>query len=326
MRWSFGGSLAVGVSAAVLVAAGVTAVTADAATSGATTSGAAKPVAAPVEALKPSSGHYQVKDGVLYDPCGQRVVLRGVSRMFEYQDPQGVAMPQIAKSGANVVRIFWQTDKPASALEPLIIRAVKNKLIPMIELHDATGDWNKMSVIKKWWAAADTIAVVKRHNGRLLLNIANEAGGDSIPVGTFAPVYNEIIAGLRKAGITAPAVVDAARWGRDASGLLDAAPTILKADPQHNVIFSWHVYEGTPANIDAAFARAASLKVDLIVGEFGPKSPGACSNSVPWQYLIGAAQKKKVGWLAGPGTTPMTPATGRRCSTWSRPPTGSTCR
>jgi mannan endo-1,4-beta-mannosidase len=241
---------------------------------------------------------YQVSNGKLYDPCGKEIVLRGVSRMFEYQDPTGVAMPEIAKSGANVVWIFWQTDRPATALEPLIKKAADNKLIAMIELHDATGNWSKMDVIKKWWAAASTVTVVKKYNSHLLLNIANEAGADPVPVGTFSTMYNGIIMGLRKAGISAPAVVDAARWGRDVSGLLDAATTILNADPMKNVIFSWHLYEGTQQDVDGAFARAAKLKVDLIVGEFGPVSPGACSNTVPWRTMIAAAQKSGIGWLA----------------------------
>lgn len=43
----------------------------------------------------------------LYDACGERVVLLGVNHPTLYVDRAGAAMSEIARTGANAVRIFW---------------------------------------------------------------------------------------------------------------------------------------------------------------------------------------------------------------------------
>ncbi|HKU44910.1 MAG TPA: hypothetical protein VJR89_42415, partial [Polyangiales bacterium] len=48
-----------------------------------------------------------VADGVLHDRCGEKVVLRGINHPTLYIDRNGTALPEIAKTGANSVRLFW---------------------------------------------------------------------------------------------------------------------------------------------------------------------------------------------------------------------------
>jgi mannan endo-1,4-beta-mannosidase len=242
---------------------------------------------------------YQVRDGKLFDPCGNQVVLRGVNKMAEYADPNGDSFPEIAKTGANTVRFMWQTDKTAAQAATLLQRAVDSQLIPIWELHDATGDFSKLPQIEAYWTRPDTIAVLKRFESHLVVNIANEAG-TNVSDADFVSTYNRIIGKFRGAGLRMPLMVDAAGFGRDVEQLLVLAPGILSADPLHNVIFSWHVYDSgseQPARIDRAMATSLTQKILLVIGEFGPVSPGACQLSVPFQHLISQAQAAGIGYL-----------------------------
>jgi mannan endo-1,4-beta-mannosidase len=69
-------------------------------------------------------------------------------------DPKGdTYFAEIRKTGANSVRIVWAITKDLKpgcphtdleTLDALITNARKNQLIPMVELHDGTGDWNRL--------------------------------------------------------------------------------------------------------------------------------------------------------------------------------------
>lgn len=77
----------------------------------------------------------------LYDACNQEAVLRGVNKMAIWTDPTGSkSFAEIAKTGANAIRIVWDTAGSAFALDTILQRALDEGLLPMIELHDATGN------------------------------------------------------------------------------------------------------------------------------------------------------------------------------------------
>jgi len=77
----------------------------------------------------------------------------------------------------------------------------------------------------------------------LLLNIANEAGTDTVSQQNFAATYSRGIKKMRYAGIRVPLIVDAANWGRNESYLLTNGKEILAADPLHSIIFAWHILD-----------------------------------------------------------------------------------
>ena len=93
---------------------------------------------------------FQTYGKQLFDPCGTAVVLKGVNKQvyFDAGDPDGaVSFREIAKTGANCVRIVWQmrnddTHVPSSTalLDRIITNAKANKLIPIVGLWDYTSD------------------------------------------------------------------------------------------------------------------------------------------------------------------------------------------
>jgi hypothetical protein len=56
---------------------------------------------------------FYVSGRFLYAPNGEKVVLRGINNMNVVSDQTGErSFPEIAKTGANVVRIMWMRNFP----------------------------------------------------------------------------------------------------------------------------------------------------------------------------------------------------------------------
>jgi mannan endo-1,4-beta-mannosidase len=87
----------------------------------------------------------------LKDPCGADVLLRGVNKMAIYMDRAGNSFPEIAKTGANTVRIMWFSTVPAADAVATLQRAIDSGLIPIWQMHDTTGDFAKMPLVEAFW-------------------------------------------------------------------------------------------------------------------------------------------------------------------------------
>lgn len=260
----------------------------------------------------------------LYDRCREHVILRGVNKMAAYQreDPTCVNIfPQIRMTGANVVRIVWLTDAAANLqaypwvtvanMDAVIANCRANHMIPMIELHDATGDWSKLGSLVTFWTRADVVAVVNKHKEYLLLNIGNEVGNDLVQDEEFRAGYASAIDAIRGAGIKVPLVIDAAGYGQEMRYILNHASYLIARDPQKNLIFSLHVWwhynhADAAADFKNAIKQVVAMNIPFIVGEFA----GVCqrcdtlNNDSPYAAILDECHYNSVGWIAwewGPG-------------------------
>lgn len=266
-------------------------------------------IAAKPKTPKPSTPHpaLHVEGRVLRDPCGEAVVLRGVNHPTLYVDRSGRALPEIASTGANAVRLFWAATHgvPIDAAEPAIAAAVDARLWPMLELHDSTGAWN-LAPLVAYWTSAEATALIARHEQHLMVNLANEASTNDDDV--FERDVIAAIATMRAAGIRVPIVVDGTRYGRNHRVLRARGPRISAADPLHNVVFSVHWYDedghgGGAADVTAVLDDAVALGLPLIVGEFANRGlpavgPTRCGREAPLHHLLAEAERTGTGWLA----------------------------
>jgi mannan endo-1,4-beta-mannosidase len=256
----------------------------------------------------------------LYTPCGDQILLRGVNKMIIYTGDLALrkqSFAEIRKTGANCTRIVWlanptdQVDATPAGLDRNIQDCIDNGMIPMVELHDATGDWSMLQQMADYWVSPEVVSVVKKHEKYMLLNIGNEVGNETVTNEQFKAGYITAVTKIRTAGIHCPIVIDAAEWGKNLDMLIATGKDIIDADPDHNLIFSVHMYWAVSEGADEAFitsklTAAYDANIPLIVGEFTYKfnMDKVCEYVCNYQTIIKDCQNLGFGWLAwewGPG-------------------------
>jgi mannan endo-1,4-beta-mannosidase len=225
--------------------------------------------------------------------------------VFDGADPKGLtSFSEMKQTGANTVRIVWaittdlQPNGPATStatLDELISNAIANRLIPMIELHDATGDWGRLGELVYYWTQPSVVTIIEKHAQHLLVNIGNEVGDDTVSQEDFVKGYTDAIQRMRAAGIHKPLVIDASDFGKNLIMLNDTAATLLAADPEYNIVFSVHLYWSISCGADEAFIRsnlrqAVDLDYPLVVGEFSQFGGFPCG-SPPTRVCVAKAEK-----------------------------------
>jgi mannan endo-1,4-beta-mannosidase len=243
-----------------------------------------------------------VRGRFLYTAAGERVVLRGVNEMFSSSpDPTGVrTLPEIARTGANAVRIMTQPRYLASSLDAIIRNTIANGMIPIVECHAATGKWEKLGDCVAYWTRTDIAAVIRRHQRWVLVNIANEAGKE-VSQRDFLAGYRDAIARIRSVDIEVPLVIDGSDWGKEYRMLLDSWAPLNAADPRHAIIVSAHSYwVGTEAERKTPYreiiARVTRDNIPFLLGE-GPTAAGWDCKPSPYRWAMGELQRAEIGWL-----------------------------
>jgi mannan endo-1,4-beta-mannosidase len=245
----------------------------------------------------PHPGFY-VQDGSLFDQCGEQVILRGINHPTLYVDRQGEALPEIAKTGANSVRLFWYATRgiKISEAETAIRTSIAQHMLPILEMHDSTCEW-ALDDIVEYWTSGEALSLIKRYEKQLIVNIANEPSAPN--QNTFLSKYSSVIQMMRTAGIHVPLMIDGSNCGRDYRPLLSQGQALLQADPDHNLIFSAHLYDPLSTSaIGDAMQKFVDAKLTFVVGEFANKEPPGCGKALQYAGLIEQAQKHGIGWLA----------------------------
>lgn len=249
---------------------------------------------------KPQGFH--VSGRFLYDRCENKVLLRGVNEMVLWGNQDGVPVySEIAKTGANAVRIVWGASGSAAALDTTIANALAQKLIPIVENHDATGELTKVPAAVDYWVKDDVVKVLTKYQDKIILNIANEAAGNDTVVGVFEETYTTAITRLRAAGYTMPLMIDGASWGSNIVILFAIGPTFIDADPLHNILLSVHTYwdDADGALVQKRMQEIEDKNLPFVVGEFADELYPSCKpGSFNVQVLMAEAQAHQVGWLA----------------------------
>ena len=260
-------------------------------------------LALPAAASAQPSETMQVRGRFLYSAAGERVVLRGVNEMFVWSPDRTGAqtLPEIAKTGANAVRIMTMPAYSAENLDAILGNSVANGMIPMPECHAATGKWEKLGECIAYWSRPDIAAVIRKHRRWVLLNIANEAGAE-VSREDFVSGYRDAIARIRAAGIDVPLVIDGSDWGKEYEILLDSWATLNAADPRRAIVMSAHSYwvgteEERKAPYRAIIARVTRDNIPFLLGE-GPTPSGWDCKASPYQWAMTALDRAEIGWLA----------------------------
>ena len=256
---------------------------------------------------------FHVKGRHLFDACGEQVVLMGPNKMVFWLDRTGLSsFGEIAKTGANTVRIVWSTEGKPVELDTVIKNAIKQQLIPIVELHDATGDWSKLGQLVDYWIRPDIAAVITKHQRYTLVNIGNEVG-DKVALEDYIRGYSKAITRLREAGYKVPLMIDAPGWGKDIDTLQQAGPKLIQVDPQHNILLSIHMWWPamwgyTDERVRAEILESVEQDLPLVIGEFGDRWDDTEGGAIPYRTIIKTALEHQIGflpWSWGPGNNPQ---------------------
>lgn len=242
-----------------------------------------------------STGFF-VSGGRLYDKFGNDFVIRGVNNPHIWFEEQAyTALSAIAGKGANTVRIVWETMGEAAALRRVIERVIELQMIPMVELHDVTGNTQnaRLLAMAQYYTRSDVRQVLLDFEDYLLVNVANEWSGMD-----FAGGYQAVIDQLREDGVVHTLVIDSNSWGQSADTILREAPGLLEYDPQHNLLFSVHMYESfaQAQAVTSTLESAVSAQIPLIIGEFGFQH-GTPTQMIPVETILDDCARLGLGYI-----------------------------
>jgi len=258
--------------------------------------------------------------------CGDTIMLRGVNYApynWGYDSSQH-RFDQIAQTGGNAVRIPWYANNPApyytdALLDSALGMCIRNKMIPILELHDLSCDPNTADVdtLVTWYTTPARLAIFAKYQHSLIIDFANElgfvnwAGNTATAQQAYITAYDSAIHVMRRAGVMIPLMIDAPDCGTSIDILGNVASDIISSDPLHNIIFSTHTYWYGYANNDSMtmlndFTAALSHDFPLIVGEVS-KYQDSVDNSGNTYYchyiddytaVLNICKIYNIGWLA----------------------------
>ncbi len=252
---------------------------------------------------------FTVNGSSLRDANGNNFVIRGMNipLIWFNNDVYNNIGAMKSVTNANTVRIVWSIEGSDAVLQNAIRRTIENNMIPMVELHTATGsnDPNRLAQMAQWWADRASYfrqADVERY---ILINIANEwsdwymanPGGPEVTV--WRDAYKRAITIIRNSGIRSTLVIDGAAYGQDLqSSLLAFGRELINHDPRNNLLYSVHMYCDwtSVSKIESQLQAMKNANLPIIIGEFGNNHP-PCGN-LPYRDLMRISQEKGIGYLA----------------------------
>lgn len=260
-----------------------------------------KPV---IQNVSRSTGNgFSVSGTSILDANGNTFKIRGINHAHAwYKGKLTAAIPAIAKTGANTIRIAlgtgntWDRDESSTVTE-LINIAKNNSMIVILEVHDATGSNNIADLID----AVDYFISIKDiligQEDYVIINVANEWYGNWNS-NEWADGYISQIPRLRAAGLTHTLIVDAAGYGQYPQSIVDRGQDVLAADSLNNTMFAVHMYEyagGSASAIKNNIDNILNKNLCLIIGEFGIRHT---NGDVDEATIMHYCETKGVGWLA----------------------------
>ena len=245
---------------------------------------------------------FHVNGTKLYDANGKAFVMRGINHAHAwYKGKESTAIPAIAKTGANTVRVAlgdgdqWGYDD-ISTVKNIISLCEKNKLVAVLEVHDATGsdDLSKLNNAVNYWISMKDALI--GNEDTVILNIANEWYG-TWDGKKWAEGYKQAIPKLRNAGIKNTIMVDCAGWGQYPKSINDYGKEVFNSDSEKNTMFSIHMYEyaGGDANtVKSNIDNVINQNLALCIGEFGIRHTGG---DVDEKTIMSYCKEKSVGYI-----------------------------
>jgi mannan endo-1,4-beta-mannosidase len=241
---------------------------------------------------------FRVDGLVIRDAEGQPFRIQGIATTlwWGHQDRNRLAVPELAKAGANAVRLVFgpgMGEDTAAEQRAVVQQAVASKLVPIVTDMGATckTDLVSFEAVVTRWLEPERVAYLKEFEKFVILNIANEALGFDGP--QWRDAYVDAILRLRAAGVHALIMVDAGgACGQNPRTIRDYGAAVLLGDPDRNVVFSFHAY---------GYHRTAGASDVGRWNDFGTQSPWRTADEIAAIRARGlAVVVGEIGWNGSP--------------------------
>ena len=289
----------------------------------------------PVLALPARANTFYTNGRFLYDSSGKKIILRGIDLplLDDWDFPQSDKLAELEKTGANAIRIQWykdygQPNRPTYSLQDLdnfLTKCKASQIIPILGLWDLTckPDATFLNTqLMPWWTSAPVLAVLKKHQRYLIINLANELGfyrwanNSMTALNTFKNAYKSAITTIRQ-HLHVPLMIDATDCGTSIEVFTKIGQELIAHDPDHNILLSghayWAAYNGTPyieaaikANLPLVFGEIANKQDEDSNGKTqycyydldGTNENHAPQNGFTYQTFLRTLKEREIGWLA----------------------------
>jgi hypothetical protein len=190
--------------------------------------------------------YYHVSGQNLYDPCGERIVVKGIEQFFANPSvfPDGRPIVHIGYTGANAVRVLPYMGLPGEPMQP----GWKGMSVAQIERLIQIGIANHMLVdvalaggkSVEIYLRPDVKAMLLKYQSYIVIHAAGE--GYQRTGALWVANAKAAIRKLRAAGYKAPLYIMANNGGRNLRTILTYGAGVLASDPLRNVVFGWQAY------------------------------------------------------------------------------------
>jgi mannan endo-1,4-beta-mannosidase len=237
-------------------------------------------------------------------------------------DLNDLKISEIAKSGANAVRLVWyaHSELPIysnyAALDSVLSQCTQHQLIAILELHDFTceNDYNALLKATDWWTSPEILSILDKYRHSVIINFANEAlqvswqENPDLALLAFKNTYSSILSKLRaSSNFDFPILIDAPDCGQSSAifSTSNTAIDLINADPKHNLIFSVHTYWYMYANNDSTQIATKTnnllkAQIPFILGEIANQQDvdTMCQYNLNYKALLNYCEQNKISWLS----------------------------
>ncbi|MDR2559437.1 MAG: cellulase family glycosylhydrolase [Oscillospiraceae bacterium] len=261
---------------------------------------------APPESEPPSSPAeregFFIQGTTLHDANGAPFIMRGINHPHTwFKNQLDVALPAIAATGANTVRIVlsngeqWSKDS-ADSVRQIIQKCKELQMIAVLEVHDATGYNDVESLMKAvdYWIEIKDVLIGQE--AYVIINIANEWFG-RWESEAWRDGYIRAIPKLRDAGLRHTLMIDAAGWGQFPESIFRYGAAVAASDVLENTMFSIHMYEyagGSAETVRSNIDRALAVGFPVVIGEFGHRHH---DGAVAFQTILSYSEEVGAGYI-----------------------------
>lgn len=257
-----------------------------------------------------SSTYRVLPTGVLVDPNGGEVTIRGVEQTFWEASWLPLSfITEMGKTGANATRLVLKYQESTPTGDPAlniakIETAIKLAINAKMLVDVAIDGGHNPSI----YTRPEVLALLKKYEKYIVIHAKGEATENTDD--SWASSAKSVIALLRSAGYVCPLYIMSREYGRNLPCLLNKAVEVLASDPLKNIVFGWQAYWGSGGyyqnkygmTLDQALDKVAMIRSQGVLIQIGAinhsdSQAGYGGQTVDWKLILTKALALKLGWL-----------------------------